>query len=209
MDRYPDYRRAIRLAYQTLLRLHVARLPVDIVTILGKCKNTRIVPYSKAEKYNDPLGLNFPAEAPSDYAFTYRIAFPDGSIAYLLLYNDELYQSPERLRFTLAHELGHIVLKHRQDSYVEDMEADTFAQHLLCPEPLMEPMRADANAWIMSLAFGLSMSAVRVILREQRRAFYVGANEKTALQAAFGVPENGRGAVWQAALEKQLKVRGL
>ena len=40
----------------------------------------------------------------------------------------------ERARFTLAHEIGHIVLEHKEPSLEAEAEADAFAHLLLVPE---------------------------------------------------------------------------
>ncbi len=64
-------------------------------------------------------------------------ALPDGMTVryegtYLVLYREN---APEkRLAFTLAHELGHILLAHAGDApAVEEREANAFAASLLCP----------------------------------------------------------------------------
>ena len=52
---------------------------------------------------------------------------------YVVLYNDRT-ESPRRLSFTLAHELGHILLGHAgEDDVIEEREANAFAAALLAP----------------------------------------------------------------------------
>lgn len=66
---------------------------------------------------------------------------------YCILYND-IDRSSQRIRFTLAHELGHIILGHLQfdaclcrlsdhEYDVLEKEANQFASQLLSPEPLI------------------------------------------------------------------------
>jgi len=208
MNQYPDYRRAIRLAYRALLYLKVDKLPVDIVTICRRCKNTQIIPYSKAAPYAEMLGLDLPIDAPSEMAYTYRIEPVEGPVIHLLLYNDEYYQNAARLRFTLAHELGHIVLKHRKSGWTEEAETNTFAQHLLCPEPLVETLREiGTNEWLISSAFGVSMSTARIVLQESKRALHVGPAEWQALLRSFKVDKEGPGVLTQKILEQILSAR--
>ena len=208
MNQYPDFRRSIRLAYRTLMHLQIKQLPVDIVSICRRCKNTLIIPYSKAEPFADILGFDIINEAPSDMAFTYRIEPVKGPVIHLLLYNDEPYQSAVRFRFTLAHELGHIVMKHRNSSYVEEAEANCFAQHLLCPEPLLEALRdPPINEWLLSHAFGVSMSTARIVLQESNRAFHVGVSESEALLRQFQVDVLGSGILLQNVFAQMRSVR--
>ena len=73
------------------------------------------------------------------YQFTRRGALRDGCTIcvgsrYLVLYNDVVYRSPDRLNWTLAHELGHICNGHGDDGWAEEAEANAFACELLMPE---------------------------------------------------------------------------
>lgn len=54
----------------------------------------------------------------------------------VIFYNDT--HPRERIRFTLAHELAHIVLEHpAEENEVYETEADIFANYLLGPAPLV------------------------------------------------------------------------
>ena len=52
--------------------------------------------------------------------------------------------NPARLNFTLAHELGHILLGHQENAVAEEAEADCFAQQLLCPAPVLRRLAETA-----------------------------------------------------------------
>ncbi len=53
-----------------------------------------------------------------------------------IFYND--YQSREHIRFTIAHELAHLVLMHPGDGEeINEHEADIFANYLLAPAPIV------------------------------------------------------------------------
>lgn len=54
---------------------------------------------------------------------------------HLILYRDEL--NAERRNFTIAHELGHILLGHCEVSYFNEREADRFAVSLLIPSAVI------------------------------------------------------------------------
>lgn len=88
---------------------------------------------------------------------------------YLILYNISTAQTvPGRIRWTKAHELGHIVLGHfdqlscdsscRLNDKDLESEADYFAATLLCPMPLFKIFDISSPVQIQS-QFGLSKEA--------------------------------------------------
>lgn len=62
-----------------------------------------------------------------------------GQAVYIILLNDAV-QHTGRRRFTMAHEVGHILLGHEQDGPEEEREADVFAAQLLLPRILVEQL---------------------------------------------------------------------
>lgn len=71
-----------------------------------------------------------------------RIASEDG-FSYMLTIEPRFHINynfdtlGDRARFTLAHEIGHIVLEHKEPSLEAEAEADAFAQLLLVPEAVL------------------------------------------------------------------------
>jgi len=51
-----------------------------------------------------------------------------------VIYVDDLNAKGNKQRFSIAHEIGHIVLNHRENSFENEKEADYFAGYLLCPD---------------------------------------------------------------------------
>lgn len=133
----PDYDRAATLALITLLRLGVESLPVFPETLIRQCKNTRLLTY---QEYCALPGIasRFPSTLSSRHpeALTHLFEFHSGKVAWLVYYDPKM-MSPERRKFSLAHELGHIVLRHHGRSEEEEQEADFFAAHLLLPRPAL------------------------------------------------------------------------
>ena len=113
------------LACRVLLRLGCA-LPVDPTAILGRCPQVRVRPY------RDVPGLTARGRAGLEAS---TLADPEGTGRYLVLYEDR--GDPLRLRYTLAHELGHVLLRHAEQperpEAEKEAEADRFASHLLVP----------------------------------------------------------------------------
>lgn len=113
-----------------------------------------------------------------------------------LMQNDKLYivyaneQSPQRCRFTIAHELGHIFLGHlfKADgngfATTDDAEhsANVFARDLLAPACVLHELHATnaaaiANLCDISLAVA-TYRAERMAELERRNAFYLHPLER-------------------------------
>lgn len=113
--------------------------PLKLTEIIKNIGIT-LVPYSRLSDYevlklkeltNGKLkdGLSFLGEK-------------NGVDSFYIYYNDKI-KSVGRIRFTLAHELGHIVLKHTQESELAETEAHCFAGYLLAPPELIHLLRPD------------------------------------------------------------------
>ena len=108
--------------------------------------------YRKADARTMPLDVfeiaNSIGYAPVPYRLLGPILYPvfmaaseDGVSMWWLgekggiFYNDR--KPLLRQRFTIAHELGHVMLGHKEHSNLAEMEADHFAAAALCPLPLL------------------------------------------------------------------------
>lgn len=128
----PDYKLATNAAYE-LLTGYYGKLPViDVFSILdlipGGVK-TKLYTYTDyAEKMRCTYREFFRKYASSEHGFTIP-NFNDNK--YIICYNER--KDEKTIRFTIAHEIGHIVLGHRVDNAITDREANCFARNLLCP----------------------------------------------------------------------------
>lgn len=188
-DRYPNYHRATRQAYRTLLAVGANQLPIDITAICRACKRTRVMSFREARRI---IGDDFDPfwDGPSRYALTIRRDY-DGETYYLILWNDEEMSPRDGLfRFSLAHELGHIVLKHDDGrSPAEEQEANCFAQHLLCPRPVLEAARPRDQVDI-SYMCGVSYSTATIVARQLRQPNpLIDGDTRTGIAEAFGLRE--------------------
>lgn len=132
----PDYQRAADMAYRTLTSLKISTLPIDPLMILQKCKNTSIHTFDELmERFgvNDPFDFKTLDLAWAE-AFTIRKTI--GNRVIHELFYDSSVRTP-RGRFTLAHELGHIVLNHSCEEAWEEKEANHYAAQLLAPRPVL------------------------------------------------------------------------
>lgn len=107
----------------------VTEYPFSMWALLRQMR-IRLVPYSKL-----PESLRSEVETLWPNAVTLRPG--DFNVARTVIFYNESH-SRERIRFTLAHELAHIILEHPAvESEVYEAEADIFANYLLGPAPLV------------------------------------------------------------------------
>jgi Zn-dependent peptidase ImmA (M78 family) len=130
-------------AREVLINCGIDRLPLDFRKITAACDMISIVPYSRAmERY----GLS-KEELFEIYGVDGSCICTAGQGFYVIYYND-LTPSRGRSRFTIAHELGHIFLRHRRmfmraellgDAEYRRLEQDAhnFAGFLLAPPPVL------------------------------------------------------------------------
>ena len=97
-------------------------------------------------------------------AITFRQTI-QGETRFIVVYREG--GNPARLRFTLAHELGHRLL-HRGDEPDMEREADCFASHLLCPRPTMGRLCARENTFSVEQAAVLAYVSASALQRLSR-----------------------------------------
>lgn len=164
--RYPDYDRAATMAYRCITALGVNRMPIDPLFMLKKCRNVALKPYSALREEAHMSAWEFDRHVSvGQDAFVARRS-RQGKVHYLVCYEDE--GNPARRRFTLAHELGHIVLGHTDQGAYEEEEANHFAMHLLCPRPVLRqleqqsaPLCAERIATVCFISVSCAMALER------------------------------------------------
>ena len=178
----PDFDRAARMAYKTLLALHIDRLPIDPLFILMHCRNAQI------HTYDDILARY---ESRDYYSFKYFFFDNAEAMTFRREYGPEVIyecffdnraRAPRR-RFTLAHELGHIILKHRMEERYEEMEADYYAAQLLAPRPVIDLM-PDRTPEAIAHAFQISRTAAQIAAQPTRHS--ADPEQYKAIQSLFG-----------------------
>lgn len=129
MIEFPDYRRATNAAYDVLQYYDGTFPEIKILTIIKRYPNIKICSYScAAQKLN---------VSHSEFTYQYASSEQGFTVAdrpnnrYIIYYND--FKDTTTTKFTLAHELGHIILGHTNDNEIADKEANCFARNLLCP----------------------------------------------------------------------------
>lgn len=150
-------------------------LPFNIIGALDQFDNVRSATYRNFAKMHSIPVLDVALYAESNDGATHYDANTD---RYIILYNDDAYKG--RMRFTVAHELGHVFLKHLcvlseskvaannlfDSSYkVFEIEADRFASMVLCPFPVLRELNINSAAQIRTFC-GLSKQASEIKLEQ-------------------------------------------
>ena len=133
MIKYPDYVKATNAAYELLLSLKINRLPIDINSVIKKLPDVRLKTYGEICTQTNMQFNEFITEVGSEYGYLNR-RYKKGVCQYIILYNE--IKSLETKRFTIVHELGHIILNHVKDDRISAQEANSFTRNFLCPIPI-------------------------------------------------------------------------
>lgn len=168
---YGKYKQARNASWQCLIDYNIDSLPVKVSRI---AKQTDIVLLNNS-------AVNLLSENESGITL-----MQDDKL--YIVYADE--QSPQRCRFTIAHELGHIFLGHlfakngKGFATTDDAEhsANVFARDLLAPACVLHELHATNAAAIANLC-DISLEAAtyraeRMAELERRNAFYLHPLER-------------------------------
>jgi len=130
VNHYPDYKKATNSAYELLTLRTSFSLATNVFAIVEELlENCKLLTYGQVcFLYGYTPGMLLEA---SEYGFS----IVKGNRR-IILYNEAVPLGC--IRFTIAHEIGHYVLKHQdeQDAGAEK-EANCFARNLLCPVPVV------------------------------------------------------------------------
>ena len=159
MKTYPDYAAAEKSAYELLLHTHTP-LPIRPMTLLQA--RARVVSYEAAAELLGLTREDFDKAMMRVDAFTVT----EKGVSMVCYRADG---NPARRNFTLAHELGHIVLGHDGPGPAEEQEADHFASCLLMPEPVRRRIaaRGDLTAEDAAALCYMSVSAAQMAMKRR------------------------------------------
>ncbi|TXK25997.1 ImmA/IrrE family metallo-endopeptidase [Bacillus amyloliquefaciens] len=157
-----DYIKAEKKAHELLNMYGVNELPIKVKKLSKKFLNLKIRTYSwYAKKWG--LSIDEVCESvDSDEGCCWYIR---SQKQYMILYNDTV-ENDGRKRWTIAHELGHFMLKHNEitgkaifarsslsdDEYdVFEKEANCFARCLLAPTPVLRELKPASPHFISDI----------------------------------------------------------
>lgn len=155
-----DYIRISEAAYKELIFHNCRRFPInpehffypDFDIVITSIQNY-------AKKTGKDSDLFLPVGCTRD-GYVYRNAMPGLD---LILYNEQVLS--ERVRFTIAHEIGHVRLKHKMIGKKEETEAHLFASQLLSSDILLYKLKSIGNILtpaIIAALCNISISAATI-----------------------------------------------
>lgn len=138
-------------------------LPVKILDLIDKIPHLTAMSYIEFNQYlckkvdfiKDINDISYVKENLADGSNDAALISLEGNKNCIILYNDNTaVLTPQRIRFSLAHEIGHFVMKHKistvmprngtnrdyGDYNIKEKEADTFAQNLLMPKRALKKL---------------------------------------------------------------------
>ena len=108
------------------------------------------------------------------------------------IYVNSDVQSLQRIRFSIAHELGHVILLTDDEDVAND-----FASNLLAPRPIVFA-KGLKTAEEISCVFDISISAANNTMKDMRKhGFYAPSEKGRALIEHFGLPYPTIESAWR------------
>ena len=150
-----DFEKMDRIALEFLNDYQLYSFPLDIFKIVTDILNAKIVYYSSLN--NEQLEY-IKNKDPLDKGYTVVEHLSNGNIRYIIYINDS--NCLARQRYTLAHEIKHILCGEEKYNKDEEKLADYFAKILLAPKCIIIENNYFSQEEITSF-FGLSLEASR------------------------------------------------
>ncbi len=122
-------------AVKLFTKLNFSKIPIDPVEI-ANALDIRLVTYSQLTQLSYEQKMSI-----SKDGFCYEVKLSPTESQWIISYNEKM--PSVRIRFTIMHEIGHIILNHSEHSELADSEANYFASYSLAPPPLIHKMKPE------------------------------------------------------------------
>lgn len=202
-DKFQKYYSAFIESQAYLVRTNTTSYPIDIDKLIAMTERdigTRIL-LSKVSDFHKFIKKSLAKH----YIKDGKTYFDPNINAYVIVYNEE--QHPMRIRFTILHELAHIILGHLKDERTElfrggvgnylyykwEGEANTFAGSALAPPILIKELlkSKEYNPSLVSKKFKVSSYAAE----HQRKTDYLNWLKKEPLPPEHAVYHLGKDSI--------------
>lgn len=175
-----QYRQAFDISQNFIDAIKINKYPIDMFAVLSRNQEARIL-VSSFKDYKEWLKIT--GKTCSDSIKDAKCYYDPSNNVYIIVYNEK--KPKNRIRFSLAHELGHIILKHLDDErteiergglddityYMMEGAANTFAGNFLAPPILIHERLAGRRFNISDISqyFLMSYEAVRDYRKQDYR----------------------------------------
>ena len=163
----PKYKLANERAYEVLFLNQNISIPINPIDI--KLDNIKIKIFSLQEwsKMNNVSIKALTCNGKCEDGYTLFYKKGNKHYAFIFFNKDD---GIDRQRFTIAHEIGHIALGHKDlNNIANEKEADTFASQLLLPHCILEELvrcGKKVSEEYLQKTFGLSKQAANISLQK-------------------------------------------
>ena len=164
-ERYEEIKRIVAEFFEDY---QISSLPINIFEIAIKME-AKIIFASELIRENPNKKLEY-----STHKFPNSFTFFTEHDQRFFIYIDDIGTTAKRQRFSLAHEIAHIILNHREQSPQNEAEANFAATYILAPTSLalIVPKKQWESVNTVSRYFNVSKSEAEIIRRrfEKRRS---------------------------------------
>ena len=171
MIRLPDtrYEEIKQCVAYTIIDANITKYPFNVFDI-AKSLEIEIISYQSQslEKCKECFKH-------SDDGFSILVEFSSYN-KWVIYYNEEMDE--QRIRFTIMHEIGHIVLDHIEENLVTEMEANFFAKYILVPPCIVHILKLDDYIDIME-NFNVSMQVAYYTINYYNNWLKYGSSDYT------------------------------
>lgn len=168
---------AATLAAETLVKYNVRFAPVSPMKILEQMDNVIVISFSEMSEKTGVDRQDILSTFGRIRDAVTSIHEESGSKKYVVAYNRLLPFS--MIQRALARELAHIILQHGEPTNETAQEAECFANHLLCPRPLIYSVMATGIRFtedMLANLTGVFDQALLSIRRNPGTAVPIGLN---------------------------------
>lgn len=180
---YANYKKVHKAVRELIKKLKVKTMPIDPLWVLDQCK-IPCISYSEALSYPQFKKTIFNLKKEKVDAFCYK-----SDNDYIVFFDDQV-QYKDRIPFSIAHEIGHIMLHHHTpiDNGIikryqnitnrdyREIEADEFAGELLASAALIK-LSGLTNLQDIHNCFKVSYSCAKVSLKKSKSLSYLTIEE--------------------------------
>jgi Zn-dependent peptidase ImmA (M78 family) len=168
LDFESSFIKAAKAAHNTTNEHNINDYPFPIVEVIKRDKDVLLFTY---KEFATLMGVS--VEDVAKYGCTEEAFHIKSGGKKAIIYNDDKYE--KRLRFTLAHEYGHLKMNHNGTSFsrleknrkmkLEEYEANTFASCLLFPIHIRNKFQAVMEPEEISDLFNISYESAEIAMK--------------------------------------------